>query len=300
MKFHLVAFTFLLISVSLYGQKQVDYGWWNELHDWQRGDPGWRSFMKITPGFLGPNALPVPEVKRGILHPNTELEIAASNHFHPADPTQDISGKLFIPFAKNKIAIEMYGVVLERYAFTESLRDERIARDRDGKGTAVGDFYFSTLIQIFRDRTVPNTLLRMAVKTASGNQLEAARYTDSPGYFFDLSMSETLKINASAAVRPFGLIGFYAWQTNHDIYLQNDALLYAYGLDILYGKFLVSAAFSGYSGYIGQKDRPFQLNFDLLKDFEKQALRLQYLNGLRDWEYKTIRFSFIWKLNPVE
>ena len=300
MKFRLVSLVFLLFSVLLYGQKEIDYGWWNELHDWQRGDPGWRNFMKISPGYLGPNALPVPEIKRGILRANTEIEFTASTHFHPEDPTQDVSGKLFVPFAKNRIAVEMYGVVMERYAFTEKIRNERVARDKDGKGTAVGDFYFSTLIQIFRDRMVPNTMLRMAAKTASGNQLEAARYTDSPGYFFDASMSKSLKFGASGSVRPFGLIGFYAWQTNHDLYLQNDALLYACGLHVLYRKFLVSAAFSGYSGYIGKKDRPYQLNFDFRRDFKNQALRLQYLNGLRDWEYKTIRFSFIWKLNPVK
>ena len=301
MKIHQLFFLLFFIPVVLNAQNEnSDYGWWNDLHDWQEGDPGWRNLMKITPGYLGPNALPVPEVKKGIINPDTEIEIIASNHFHPGDPTQDISGKLYIPFAKNRIAIEMYGVIFERFAFSEEIRNERIARNKDGKGTAIGDFYFSTLIQLVRDRNFPNTLLRFATKTASGNQLEAARYTDSPGYFFDLSFSKRLGVSEKSGVRPFGLIGFNSWQTNDELNLQNDAFLYAAGMDYLVNSWVLSSSLAGYSGYKNRRDRPVQLNFDVRKNLSKKALRLQYHHGLRDWKYKTIRFSFIWKLNPVE
>ena len=189
-------FTFLfllLLSLNVNGQNSgEDYTWWNELHGWEEGDPGWRNWIKITPGYLGPNALPVPEVKRGFLNSKTEFEITASGHFLKGDPTQDISGRLYVPFAQSKIAVELYGVIIEHFAFSEEIRNERFARIEDGKGVAFGDLYFSTLIQLSKDRKFPNTLLRMAAKTASGNQLEGARYTDSPGYFFDLSFSENI------------------------------------------------------------------------------------------------------------
>lgn len=282
MGFKYFVFLFLFIPFFISAQNNSDFGWWNELHDWQRGDPGWRNFMKISPGYLGPNALPVPEVQKGMFRSHSEIEITASNHFHSGDPTQDISAKLFLPFAKNRIAVEMYGVIIEQYNFTEEIRNERIARDRDGKGTAFGDFYFSTLIQVVKDRLFPNTLIRFAARTASGNQLEAARYSDAPGYFTDLSMSKVWGNNLSGRFRPFGLIGFYAWQTNSDLYLQNDALLYAYGADFMYRNWLLSGVLSGYSGYIGRRDKPKQLNFDLRKDFNRLAFRVQYLYGLRD------------------
>ncbi len=273
--------------------------WWNELHGWEPGDPGWRNWMKITPGYLGPNALPVPQVKKGFIEDSTEVEITFSNHFHSGDPTQDISGGIFIPFANNKVAIEMYGVILERYAFSDEIRNERIARDRDGKGLAIGDFYFSTLIQISEDRNFPNTLLRVALKTASGNQLEAARYSDSPGYFFDLSFSETLGEIQTGLFRPFGAIGFYSWQTNDELNLQNDALMYALGTDFESQKWLLSASWSGYSGYKNRRDRPMQLNFDLRKDFRNKAVKIQYQQSLRSWGYKTLRISLIWKMKPA-
>ena len=300
MKSYSLLFLFTFFFFIGNGQDSEDYTWWNEMHGWEPGDPGWRNFMIISPGYLGPNALPVPPVKRGFLNKKTEFELTGSYHFHSGDPTQDLSGRIFIPFAKNRIAVEMYGVIIEHFAFSEEIRNERISRIEDGKGVAMGDFYFSTLIQIFKDRKFPNTLFRFATKTASGDQLEGARHTDSPGYFFDLSFSKELGNKGSNLFRPFGLFGFYTWQTNDELNLQNDAYMYAVGLDFEKSNWLISSSCSGYSGYKNQRDKPIQLNVELRKDFEKKAFRFQYLHGLRDWEYKTIRFSFVWKIKPVK
>lgn len=302
MKFSSLLFLCLFILLPFIPKAQNaddSWEWWNELHGWESGDPGWRNWMKITPGYLGPNALPVPQVKKGFMEDSTEIDITISNHFHSGDPTQDISGRLFIPFSTNKIAIEIYGVIAERYAFSEEIRNERIARDKDGKGFAIGDFYFSTLIQLSKNRKFPNTLLRAAMKTASGNQLEAARFSDSPAYHFDLSFSKDLGEIHSGVFRPFGLVGFYSWQTNDEMNLQNDALMYALGVDFEKEDWLLSAAWSGYSGYKNRRDRPMQLSFDLRKDFRNKAMKIQYQHSLRNWGYKTLRISLIWKLKPA-
>ena len=300
MKYTLLSFIFAFLFFGAAAQDpDADYGWWNELHGWEVGDPGWRNWINITPGYLGPNALPVPDIKRGLMRSTSEIELTASSHFMKGDPTQDISGRLFIPFAKNKIAVEMYGVALEHYAFSTKIRDERIARDEDGKGTAIGDFYFSTLIQVAKDRSFPNTLFRFAAKTASGNQLEAARYTDSPGYFFDFSFSKDWGNVETLLFRPFGLFGFYSWQTNDELNLQNDAIMYALGTDFLRNSSLWSFSWSGYTGYKDERDRPMQLNFEWRQDFKKTAVRVRFLHGIRDWEYNTIRFSVIRKFNAV-
>ncbi len=298
MKFRL--FFCLFLFSCFFSTAQDDWGWWNELHGWKPGDPGWRNWMKITPGYMGPNALPVPEVKKGFIPLKSEFEITASNHFHTGDPTQDISARLLLPFAKSKIAFEMWGVLFEHFAFSEEIRNERIARNKDGKGQAIGDFYFSTLIQISKNRKFPNTMLRLATKTASGNQLESARYTDSPGYFFDLSFSKDLGKKEAALFRPFGMIGFFSWQTNDELNLQNDAFLYALGSELVKNSWLFSGSVSGYSGYKNRRDRPVQLNFEVRKDFENKAIRVQYLYGLRDWEYQTVRIAFIWKFKGIK
>jgi hypothetical protein len=291
---------FLFVSVNTSAQSaDNEYDWWNELHGWEEGDEGWRDWLKITPGYLGPNALSVPEVKRGFLNPKTEIELTASSHFMKGDPTQDISGRLYVPFAQSRIAVELYGVIIEHFAFSEEIRNERYARIEDGKGFANGDLYFSTLIQLVKERKFPNTLLRMACKTASGNQYAGARNTDSPGYFFDLSFSKEVAKTEAGMFRPFGSAGFYSWQTNDELNLQNDAFMYALGADYERKNLMFSASWSGYSGYKEERDKPMQLNFELRKDFNGKAFRIQYINGLRDWEYKTVKFSFIWKLKPV-
>lgn len=298
MKSLLLFFILYFAIHNLKAQEFVaDYTWWNVQHGWEEGDPGWRNWMKISPGYLGPNALPVPPVKKGLISDQKEIELTGTSHFHRNDPTQDISGRLYIPFANNRIAVEIYGVIQERFAFSEKIRNERIARIEDGNGYAVGDFYFSTLIQILKDKKFPNTLFRFATKTASGNKLEGARHTDSPGYFFDLSFSKEVGNNEAGVFRPFGLFGFYSWQTNDELNLQNDAHMYALGFDIEKNKWLLSGSWAGYSGYKNERDRPMQLNFDIRKNFNITTLRAQYIHGLRDWEYKTVKLSVIWNLN---
>ena len=265
----------ILMSLFVHGfaqQAASDYEWWNELHGWKEGDPGWRNWIRISPGFLGPNALPVPHLQKGELKTAAEFEFTASNHFHTGDPTRDISGYVYYPFAGNKIAVEMYGVALEQFSFSRKIRNERFSRIENGKGTAIGDLYFSTLVQVVRDKKFPNTLLRFATKTASGNQMEGARYTDSPGYFFDLSFSRNLGQPAAGIFRPFGLIGFYSWQTNDELNPQNDALMYATGIDFTKNNWLFSTSWSGYSGYKNERDRPMQINFDLRKDFSDKEI----------------------------
>ncbi|HZH71911.1 MAG TPA: hypothetical protein VFD91_05435 [Mariniphaga sp.] len=300
MKYNHLIIILVVTALSVKAQNpNLDYRWWNETHGWEEGDPGWRNWIKITPGYLGPNALPVPHVQKGFIKSETEIEFTASNHFLKGDPTRDISGHIFLPFANSKIAVEVYGVLLEQFAFSEEIRNERFARIEDGKGIAMGDIYFSTLLQLIKNKKFPNTLVRVATKTASGNQLAGARYADSPGYFADISLSKEFGQQQAFLFRPFGLAGFYTWQTNDELNLQNDALLYALGTEFITKSWLFSASWAGYSGYKDERDKPMQINLDIRKDLAGKAFRIQYNHGVRDWEYKTVRVSFIWKLKSL-
>ena len=286
----------LMIPVSVFSQE--DWNWWNIIHGWQPGMPSWRSFIIISPGFLGPNALPVPEMKKGLLSEKKEIEFGTDLHFMKGDNTQDLSGRFYYPFAKGKIALEISGVMLEHYAMSEVIRDERIARDKDGRGLAIGDLYFTTMVQLIKARKFPDTMLRMSCKTASGGRLDAARYADSPGYFFDLNFSKRLGAEMQKTkFVPFGSLGFYSWQTNDDMNLQNDAILYGAGFDVDRGKFTVSNSISGYHGYKDNGDRPMVYTFDFRKEMKNKTLRIQYLYGLHDWVYQTVKISLIWSLD---
>ena len=292
------SFLLLLLTISLSVFSQGDWTWWNEIHGWEPGMPGWRNFLTISPGFLGPNALPVPEIKKGILSGQKEIEFGTDLHFMKGDNTQNLAGRLYYPFAGAKIAVEVYGVMLEHYAMSVAVRDERIARDKDARGLAVGDLYFSTLLQLVKDRKFPDAMLRMTCKTASGGRFDAARYADSPGYFIDLSFSECLSADArKTKLVPFGSLGFYSWQTNDELNLQDDALMYGIGFDICSEKLSVTNTLGGYYGYKNNGDRPMVYTFDFQKKMKHNTIRLQYLHGLHDWMYQTIKLSLIWKWN---
>lgn len=292
-KIVLVIFAILpLISFS-----EPDWSWWNIKHGWQIGMPSWRFFIHMSPGYLGPNALPVPEVKKGIIQPGSNLELGLDMHFRTGDPTQNIFAKYYRSFADNKIAIEFYGVVVEHYAMSDTVRDERVARDYDGKGIAFGDFYFSTMFQLCKGRRFPDAMLRMTGRTASGNHLDAARYSDSPGYFFDISLSKNYFCkNEKTTFKPYASLGFYSWQTNDDMNLQNDALMYGAGIEFKWESWSLSNSLSGYVGYKHERDRPMVYTIDLNHKLKKNSVRLQFLYGLHDWTYKTIKFSYIFNL----
>ena len=76
----------LLISVSLNGQ--VDYTWWNEINNWDGITP-WDQYIIKSPGFMGPNALPVPEMKTGRLPDKASIRLFTDLHYSNGDNTQD-------------------------------------------------------------------------------------------------------------------------------------------------------------------------------------------------------------------
>lgn len=284
----------ILFILPLLATSEEDYTWWNNLHGWKPGMPGWRSYLLISPGYMGPNALPVPEVKKGIVTSGNSVEFGMDFHFMKGDPTQDIFAKYYRSFAENRVAIEIYGVIVEHYAMSTSIRDVRFARDFDGKGFSTGDLYFSTLIQVIKGKKFPDTMFRMACRTASGNQLDAARYTDSPGYFFDFSFSKEYTSNTEKySFLPFASVGFNSWQIYDDINVQDDAYMYGIGGEVKCSRWTFSNSLSGYSGYKKVHDKPMVYTIDVNHSFKNQTIRLQYIHGLRDWNYRTIKVSLI-------
>jgi len=205
---------------------------------------------------------------------------------------------LLLPFKEGRIALEAYGVIIENYGYSDSIRDLRFSRDKDGMGIAFGDLYFCILIQLSKDRRFPDTMIRLACKTASGDAW-AARFTDTPGYFFDVNSSRKIRISRYSYLRPFASLGFYSWQTYNEATPQNDAFLYGAGMDWLKENLTVSGYLSGYNGYEKNRDKPVVATLETRYDWVKTAASVQFLYGLRDWNYQTFRFSFIWKFPGI-
>jgi hypothetical protein len=226
------------------------------------------------------------------------LELAADGHFSKGDHTQDLYTKLYYPVVGKLIAIEAYVVPLEHFKMDTATRDIRAARIRSGEGTAGGDIYFGTLLQLVKNKRFPDLALRMMCRTASGTNVSAARYTDAPGYFLDISLGKDIKndSNIFSTFRPYCMLGFYSWQTNLENYRQDDAFLYGAGFDLSSAKYVFSASLSGYLGYIKDHDRPLLARMGILKKGRIFNFGISGQMGLNDFPYKSIRLSLVYNL----
>lgn len=300
----LLFFTCLNLSNRCFSQD--DFAWWNEAHSYD-GYTHWTNYIIYSPYYLGPNALSVPRSKKGRTREHVELSMEYVRHFSTGDQTQNLFMSLYVPLVKNIIAIELYGVPYERFKMDYETVLERRARYQNGEGSAIGAFYFSTIIQLLKKEKWPEVALRMACRTASGNNLGSARYTDAPGYFFDISMGKdfTLDQHADFFIRPHGMIGFYSWQMNLPNNKQNDAVLYGIGADIRYKSWFLNNSVSGYSGYFGNdllivgdtenpvpfKDRPMLYKINAGKELVWLRLSIGYQRALYNFKYDHIKMA---------
>jgi hypothetical protein len=246
---------------------------------------------------MGPNALPVPEIINGKVESTGIVEIGAVGHFSKGDNTQNLFTKIYYPVVPRLIAVEGYVVPIEHFKMDTATRDLRAARVKSGEGTAGGDIYFGTVIQLVRDKKFPDVTFRMTCRTASGTNVSAARYTDGPGYFLDLSMGKDLKSKSIfKTIRPFGMIGFFCYQTNLAEYRQDDTFLYGAGADFSSDKISLTTAIAGYFGYINNHDRPIVARLNILKIGKHFNYGIYLQAGLNDYQYKSIKLSMIYKM----
>jgi hypothetical protein len=291
----------LLVLLAMPVQSQSDnYDWWIETHDWD-GITHWKKYLILSPAFLGPNALPVPETMTGIIKKQHSFALAYENHFAPGDKTHNLHVNAFFPLFSDKAGLYFSMVPLEVFSMDPEVRDKRRARNFEGTGSGVGDLYIATHVQLLEDhQKYPDILLTINLRTASGSNLNSARFTDTPGYFFDVSFGETyhLKNKYVNQIRPFLSAGFYVWQTNLDVFYQNDAFLYAAGVKMkLFDAVSLSNIFTGYSGYIDNGDKPRVYRLILESERDKRVdFMLMYQIGIHDYPFNTVRVGLSAKL----
>ena len=288
---HLGLLMFLLIPA------RAQFGWWVEKHNWD-GVTHWSQYIITSPAYMGPNALPVPEIRNGAIFPDAFVEMATDFHFSKGDDTQDLFGKLYVPLLDCKVALQTSAYIVEHYRTDEETRDERFARTFHTNGWAVGDIYFGAVIQILKDRGKwPDILFGANFKTASGGRLHDARYTDSPGYSFDISFGKSypFKNNEHISLRPYFQLGFYVWQTHRVDYHQDDAFQYGGGVDLDIKNLRIANQLGGYSGYIGNGDKPLVYRLQVLLQQQKLNYKVAFQQGLNDYPYSSFRISVAWK-----
>lgn len=105
--------------------------------DWRDKIP----LLKYSPRYFGANAFPFPELMGGKLSPRWEVELRGEYHKMTGDKTKDVFARLYIPIAKGRAGVSLYGVIQEWYETSPEVRDERNAVDVKSPIPCHGEFY---------------------------------------------------------------------------------------------------------------------------------------------------------------
>ena len=257
----------------------------------------------IAPLYFGPNAFPVPEMLDGRVQNHLRVEIAGDGYFgFQGDKSADVFARVFIPLFTDRVNLTVWMPVMEWYELTpERIATCRVPDSLAHSGSGAGDAYFSTDIQILRDKKwAPDIALRAACKSASGGQYELARHYDCPGYFMDLSLGKSwlLGKNIGTELRVAGSAGFLCWQTDNG--RQNDAVMY--GLQLLMKSEYVSlrTTWSGYLGWEDMGDKPMIIKGRLCGHAKQFEPYVEYQYGIKDYPFHQIRVGLAYNIDILK
>ena len=268
--------------------------WWEEKHNWD-GVSSWMKYITYSPSYMGPNALPVPDVSKGMFEENFYLGLGSVYHHSKGDQTFNFLSEFNLPVASGKAVILISYMPVEFYETDTLTRDIRAGIDYETDGYSLGDFYLSTYLQLVKDHDkLPDMMLTINLKTASGTNLRNARNTDAPGYWFDFSAGKKISISNKRIeyLRPYGMAGFYVYQTNCFKYTQNDAFLFGAGAEIGFEKFRLDTEVGGYLGYFDLGDQPvvYRLEYRSLRE-GVMDYRIFFQTGIQDFPFTSFGFS---------
>jgi hypothetical protein len=295
---------YILLLISPFPLLAEDWMWWNIKHNWDQVS-SWETYMPLSSKYMGPNAIPVPEITKGNIPKYSFLETGLAGHICDGDKVGNIVLNSIVR-AGTRAAIGLYWVPFETYEMdTNTSRNIRNTRDYDGKGTAVGDVYITGYFQVLKQKTSGkgiDALITFGVRTASGNNLQAARFTDCPGYYFHLSLgkAKTYEGKYFNNIRYYVMAGAYIWQTYRVDYHQDDSFLWGLGMTLESKKFIIDEQLGGYIGYIKNGDRPIVNRLSVTTNRDKLFnYKLLFQYGFGDAPYKSLVLSSMLNLDKI-
>jgi hypothetical protein len=286
---------FLFISTITSAQT---FDWWKNLVNWD-GTTHWSKYIKFSPGFMGVNALPVPAITNGAIDSVHSFTLTGNLHFSKGDNSQNptLYGNYCV--AKNKVSVEANWVPVEWFQMSHAMKEKRKVYWKDYYlKKAHGDLTVAVNINLLNKiRDKIQLALRMGYRYASSDGVGAARMTNTPGYFFDVSMGKKFSVQSNWKL--IAMMGFYVWQTNNDesrLY-QDDAYLTGLGVEYNKNRFRLQTCFAGYFGYFeGYNDDPIVYRFNIEKRFKRNSWIFRFQQGLHNVHYSSfetgIKFNF--------
>lgn len=265
---------------------------WAAIVQWD-GVSHWSRYMITQPAYTGPNALPVPRIGNGSVDSNFSVSATGTLHFSKGDHTQNFTLYANYCLAKGVIAIDAIWVPYEHFNMSSKVKDQRhISPYYYYDRAATGEVHLNTTIQLLNKlRKDIHLALRIGYRFPCGTGFATARYTDGPGYYFNLSFGKPI---LSSSLQWIGMVGFYSWQIISDKHRQDDAFLFGSGAEWNTKTLKLQTYIAGYLGYLRNSgDKPIVFRTTLEKKIKQNSLLLGFQQGLHDFKYSSVEVG--WK-----
>ena len=278
----------------------------------QTADSGQQpEFSGVSTRYFGPYAFPVPDLLDGRIHDGLHVELSGDAVAGRAggrenrDWTFAPTFRLSVPLWTDRASFTIWGEFHEFYFDTPATRAARNLAPGalPLKGNDSGNLYFGIEIQALKERRlVPSVAVRASTLSATGDDHEAARHYDAPGYFFDVSVGKSFPLGEKAgSIRLSGTAGFVCWQIGEGT--QNDALLLGArlawesrhaGLYVEYGQYKGRENDWAASYGIDSGDWPQSIKSRLDLHFGDFSPFIYVQYGFRDWPFTQFRLGLTW------
>jgi hypothetical protein len=285
-------------TLNFMASAQDSYEWWNRQHNWDGQTPK-LNYIKRTPGFLGPNALPVPDLNDTKINFRTFVYAGARYQFDKSERVINPEIGIYFPFQKNRIAFSFYSRLFEFFETDSVLRDKRFARDSICSGVSKSESFLSARARVWENLYFfPDFTIEFGLKLNTGKNLENARHTNAPGYWFLGNFAKDIYNKERFNVRIISMFGGFIWQAGDN--QQNDSWLYGLGLQFKKKSTIVLFDASGYRGYRNNGDRPLVARFKLEQELKQFNYFIQYQRGINNFIGNGIFVGLKYKINWID
>jgi hypothetical protein len=264
-----------------------DHQWWADNVQWD-GKSHWSTYIISMPKYLGPNALPIPELSWGKVAERSSVGWELQGHFMEGDRTGNAILRGVYSITPGKIALEAFWLPVEYAVVSHENKTARKVFHRFyERRWASGDVYVQTTLQLLKGAEGEGFMFRLGHRLPASNMQGAARFTDAPGFYGDLSKS----VELGGHWRLAAMAGLYVWQTNRDDQFQNDAFLFGAGVSRGFGPLQVDLSFRGYLGYMGRGDDPLAAAVRFCFKGKSWNGQITVQQGFLDLQYSTLGFG---------
>lgn len=267
------------------------------------GQTPWPDQIQHVTRFLGPHALPVDELPDA--RPDTAAWLRLRGNYHHSEWDNTYAGlaTLHLPLYSSRVSLRLHMVGYEYFEQKEAAVDFRHQKETRLQGSAVGDLNLATLITLWEESDQgPAVQGIINLRTASGGNLEQARFIDAPGYTIKVAAGKSwpLKTPLLKSLRAYTQAGLRVYQTRRDNFFQNDLFVHGLGLELNGKHWRIRQELAGYVGYFDRGDKPlvYRLALETLGKGPWQ-LGLEGQTGNIDYPFRSLRLDLTYHFSTA-